>query len=68
MIMKYVVLAAIIAAVWYGFKIVARRNKAKQMEEARRESVEDMTSCPVCGVYVTPEQGDCGREACPYKR
>jgi hypothetical protein len=29
MIMKYLVLAAIVAAVWYGFKAISRRNKAK---------------------------------------
>ena len=68
MIMKYVVLVAIVVAVWYGFKMISRRNKAKQMEEAQRDRVEDMTSCPVCGVYVTPEQGDCGRDACPHGR
>ena len=60
MIMKYLLLAAIVAAVWYGFKAVSRRNKAKTA------SVEDMTACSVCGTFVTPEQGDCGKDGCPY--
>ncbi len=66
--MKYVILVAIVGVVWYGFKLIARRNKAKQIQDDQRDSVEDVTSCPVCGVYVTPQQADCGREACPYVR
>ena len=70
MLLKWVVLGAIVAAVWYGFKAIARRNKASQVDSARRarESVEDMTACPVCGTYVTNDQRNCGRSECPYPR
>lgn len=68
MIMKYLVLAASVAAVWYGFKAISRRNKAKTAEDQRKktDSVEDMTACTTCGTFVTPEQGDCGKSGCPY--
>ena len=68
MIMKYLVLAAIVAAVWYGFKAISRRNQVKTAEDQRKrtESVEDMTACTVCGTFVTPQQGDCGKDGCPY--
>ena len=35
MIMKYLLLAAIVAAVWYGFKAISRRNMAKTAEDQR---------------------------------
>lgn len=68
MIMKWLVLGLIVAGIWYGFKMIARRNKAKQMNDARaaRDGVENMTACAVCGTYVTAQQGNCGRDACPY--
>ena len=68
MIMKWLVLGLIVAAVWYGFKAISRRNMAKTAEDQRqkRENVEDMTACSVCGTYVTPEQGNCGKVGCPY--
>ncbi len=68
MIMKYLVLAAIVAAVWYGFKAISRRNKAQTAEDQRKrnESVEDMTACSVCETFVTPEQGNCRKSGCPY--
>jgi hypothetical protein len=68
MIMKYLVLAAIIAAVWYGFKAISRRNKAKTAADQRKatEAVEDMTACTTCGTYVTSDQRNCGKSGCPY--
>ena len=68
MIMKYLLLALIVAGVWYGFKAIARRNKAKTAEDQRKksDSVEDMTACSVGGTFVTPEQGECGKDGCPY--
>ncbi|MGB0629201.1 MAG: hypothetical protein ACPGRZ_00775 [Alphaproteobacteria bacterium] len=66
--MKLIVLLLIIGAVWYGFKMIGRRNINKQAEDARRDRVagEDMTQCAVCGTYVPTSQSDCGREGCPY--
>lgn len=68
MIMKWLVLALIVVGVWYGFKAIARRNQARAAEDqrAKRDSVEEMTACPTCGTYVTPEQGNCGKDGCPY--
>ena len=70
MLLKWVVLIAIVAAVWYGFKAIGRRNKASQVDSARnaRDSVEDMSACTVCGTYVTTDQRDCGRDGCPYPK
>ncbi len=68
---KLVVLAAIIAAVWYGFKIIGRRNQASKVARAKpdegRISAEDTVQCPRCGTYVvTSGATACGRADCPY--
>lgn len=70
---KLLVLAAIIAAVWYGFKWVGRYNRIQQekakdrVRQNQADAAADMIPCPKCGVYV-PE-GDattCARGDCPY--
>ena len=68
MIMKWLVLGLIVTGVWYGFKVIARRNKAKQAEDMRRREKigEDMSQCAVCGTYVTDGQNDCGKDGCTY--
>lgn len=68
MLLKWLVLLLIVAGVWYGFKVISRRNKAKQLDAARRarDTVEDMTACPACGTFVAAHQRNCGREGCPY--
>lgn len=68
MIMKWLVLALIVGGVWYGFKAIGRRNKAKQMDAERdaKDTVEDMSACTVCGTYVAANPKSCGRESCPY--
>ncbi len=71
---KLLVLAAIIAVVWYGFKIIGRRNQASQSKMAdektgggERISAEDTVECPRCGTYVVPKGAvSCGRADCPY--
>ncbi len=73
---KLVVLAAIIAAVWYGFKFVGRLDKARKaaLKSARVESaaapvadVEEMERCAACGTFVPLRgAGACGRDDCPY--
>lgn len=76
---KILVLAAVVFAVWQGFKYlqrrqeVAERNKADRVREAKRErdgtsaKVEDMVRCKVCESFV-PGVGakSCGRPDCPY--
>lgn len=68
MILKIIVLLLIIGAVWYGFKMIGRRNANKQSNDARNDRVEgeEMTACEVCGTYVTASPSNCGRESCPY--
>ena len=68
---KLLVLAAIIAAVWYGFKLYQRLEAKRAAERlARRGSMEtgeQMVECKACGVY-NPAIGarNCGRADCPY--
>ena len=74
---KLLVLAAIVLAVWYGFKFVGRLDKRRKEEaaEARRMAASgaspkeagDMVKCRVCGAYVLARGAmDCGRPDCPY--
>lgn len=68
---KLLVLAAIIAAVWYGFKVIGRRNQSskisKEEPKAARISAEETIECPRCGTYVVVAgAASCGRADCPY--
>ncbi len=77
---KFLVLAAIIAAVWYGFRWVNRVEELRKQAAARGEgdrvrsgpkpgpvASEDMVRCPSCGTYVAPRAArSCGRADCPY--
>lgn len=75
---KILVLILIIAAVWYGFKLMTRRNQNLRDQQpsgrigaANRdkadETAQDMESCTVCGTFVPNKAAkNCGREACPY--
>jgi len=76
---KLLVLAAIIAAVWYGFKFVGRldevrRGRADRERPQRRAAgndsaaeIEDTVQCPVCGAYVVARSASpCERPDCPY--
>jgi threonine/homoserine/homoserine lactone efflux protein len=52
---KLLVLAAVAAIVWYGFKAVRRRDE-RRAEAARppknvQPATELMVKCPVCGTY-----------------
>jgi uncharacterized protein len=65
---KLLLLAAIVAAVWYGFKFVSRLQEARELEAKRnggkpkpakgnrkaasRGQAETMVQCPVCKTYV----------------
>lgn len=76
---KLIVLVAIVAAVWYGFKLVGRLDEARRQQgggdaprrrAARAEKageVEDTVRCPVCGAYVVAKSASpCERPDCPY--
>jgi uncharacterized protein len=78
---KLLVLAAIIGGVWYGFKMLSRRQYQREVNAAARDRVnrrersakqadpapEDLVACPSCKAYV-PAKGakNCGRPDCPY--
>jgi len=75
---KILVLVAMIAVVWYGFKVFARRNRSvggggptghlgRQDNQSDDEKIQDMETCSVCGTFVPNASArSCGRESCPY--
>lgn len=78
---KLFVLAALILAVLYGFKWVARiqqqhfspnakrvrGDKERVGAEDKEHDVEDMIRCAVCGSYSPAANfSNCGKENCPY--
>ena len=78
-ITKLLFTAAVIAAVWYGFKMLTRLgdrkserisrggNKAsKKSAKAANAASEDMVECAVCGIFVSAAAGSCERSDCPY--
>jgi len=73
--MKILVLVAVVAAVWYGFKMINRitedRNKAVSNRNSTKSSsspsTEDMIACPECGTFVAANStAKCERANCPY--
>lgn len=70
---KLLILAAVIAVVWFGFRWWQRQQLAKREAPPRRAAqqrgragnVEDMRACPTCGTYVTAGSGPCERVDCP---
>lgn len=71
---KILLLAAVVAAVWYGYRWWQRVQKVTRDEEAilareraRAPSGEDMVKCPACDTYLSPKGArSCGRTECPY--
>ncbi len=65
---KLLVLAAIIAAVWYGFKFLGRleaKRKAELKAAEKGGKTQNMTLCPVCDTYVAAGAASCDRADCP---
>lgn len=73
---KLIVLAAVVAAVWFGFRYLQARDRA--LAAARRAAeppsgrvgrgaapAEELVKCPVCATYVASAAGACGRGDCP---
>ena len=69
---KIIVLAAIIAAVWYGYRFVNRldQNRKREAEKSKLEKTETinkMVKCPSCGTYaVDSGAARCGVCGSPY--
>ena len=80
---KIVFTAAVIFAVWYGWRWVGRKRaeslaRHKAQAKGRRgkaagksrggEDVVDLAPCPVCGDFVAPDGAHpCERPDCPYR-
>jgi uncharacterized protein len=67
---KLLVLALIIAAVWYGFKWLNRAASAKRVGGGKPSDApraDDLTACPACGTYVAAGLKECpsDRTDCP---
>ena len=75
---KLLLLAVLIALVWYGFKYASRVEAIRRSvreEVARRQtgarpgvrSVEDLVKCPQCGAFVAATGAtNCGKPGCPW--
>lgn len=77
---KLMVLAAIIGAVWYGFKYLGRLSEDRKADAkesiksgrgkdraARSDGVEEMVRCDACDAFVAANNASsCGREDCPF--
>jgi uncharacterized protein len=70
---KLIVLAAIIAAIWYGFKFFSRAQKSADKEVSGDDTdsvipdAVDMIKCDTCGDFVAAKgTSACGKEGCPY--
>jgi len=71
---KILLLAAVVAAVWFGFKYLTRgdaqpkeRVRSKPGPEADTAKVEDMVRCAVCGAFQARAAGPCQRADCPAR-
>lgn len=69
---KLLVLAALVAAAWYGLRWVQRRQHLQRsaerdrVEEDRASAAQDLVACPRCGVFVAAGAGRaCDRPDCP---
>ena len=71
---KLLILAAVVAVAWFGFRWWQRQQIAKREpprraphQRGRAGDVEDMRACPTCGTYVTAGSGPCERADCPRR-
>lgn len=80
---KLLLLAFVIAAVWYGFKYMNRLEELRRMLRQMQDSApartpragrpglkaEDLVLCRRCNAYVAAHgAGSCGRADCPWGR
>lgn len=80
---KLLVLAAVVAVIWLGFRHVGRvqairqalgeelrrRRRAEQQRRRQPLAAEDLVKCRVCDAYVASRGATaCGRNDCPWGR
>ncbi len=77
---KFLLLVALIALIWYGFRYVNRveairralREELKRRQappKSTRIDAEDLVKCAQCGSYVAARStANCGRKDCPWGR
>ena len=78
---KLILLALIVAIVWYGYRYMQRieavrralRDELLRRQGAARQSppaeAEDLVKCATCGAYVPSHHASaCGRPDCPWRR
>lgn len=78
---KLVVLVAVVAIIWFGFRWFERWERERRQAAERSQgrlgngrqgpvgghgAAEDMRACPVCGTYVASAARACGRPKCPF--
>lgn len=79
---KVLLLVAVVAIVWFGFRWFQRWEKERRQRAEREEEggrlgreasprsdtlqAEVMTACRVCGTYVAQGIRSCGRPKCPF--
>ena len=70
---KIALTAAVIFAVWYGFKYLGRLTGSSKSSGGPRDrsaagpTVEDLQKCDVCGTFVAPNSAvTCDRADCPH--
>jgi hypothetical protein len=80
---KLLVVIAVIAIAWFGWRWFQRWEKERRQIADRRDAsdamrrqrdgrpaaeVEDLVRCRVCGAFVAAGARNCGRQDCPYPR
>lgn len=80
---KLVVLVAVIAIIWFGFRWFERWERERRHAAERGQGrlggggrqgpiggsdTEEMKACSVCGTYVAVTARACGRSNCPLPR
>ena len=80
---KFLLVVAVIAIAWFGWRWFQRWEKERRMLADRRAAddamrrgraaretadVEDLAKCRVCGAFVAAGARACGRPGCPYPR
>ncbi|WP_207477653.1 hypothetical protein [Arenibaculum pallidiluteum] len=72
---KWIFLALVVLALWYGYRWYERTKRIRAEERGRvragaapaSRTSEDMRQCPACGVYIAADAAPCARPDCPQR-